>query len=185
MSHLWQFLILTGTPQERQCPHRQGGQRAVPVALSKALMDAPVFDITVNKEVIRMDSTPLAIWYLIMQQACQQACWIGFKISYMAQWSHNPHYTRPGTSLLELTSALLRVSLTVFNLSRTYWSHLILQYICCHYSFYWEEASLKRAACCLPSIYQYLSSGKRSSLAMCCVEGLGTGRLHNKWQPIN
>lgn len=61
MSHLWQVLILTGTPQERQCPHRQGGQRVVPAAHSKDLVDAPVFNITVNKEVMWMDSTPLAI----------------------------------------------------------------------------------------------------------------------------
>lgn len=130
MRHLWQALILAGTPRERWCTHRQGGQRTVHGELSKALVDPPGFNTTVNKEVIRTDSTPLAIRYLIMQQARQQACWIGFKMSYMAQWSHNPHYTRPGTSLLEFTPASLSVSLTVFSLNRTYWSHLILPYVC-------------------------------------------------------
>lgn len=172
MSHLWQALILVGTLREREFTHRRGGQRTVDVALSKAPVDTPAFNSTVNKEVIRTASTPLAIWYLIMQQACQQTCWMGFKISYMAQWSHNPHYTRPGTSLLEFTSALLCVSLTVFSLGRTYWSHSNLQYICLKeflpLQLVLGGSFTTRAACCLPSIYQYLSSRKISLLAVLC-----------------
>lgn len=61
MSHWWQALILTGMPWERRFTRRWGGQRTVHVALSKALVDTPVFSITVNKELIRTDSTPLAI----------------------------------------------------------------------------------------------------------------------------
>lgn len=141
-----------------------------------------------KQEVIRTDSTPLAIWYLIMQQACQQACWIGFKISYKAQWSHNPHYTRPGTSLSESTSALLGVRLTVFSLSRTYWSHLILQYICFKEVLPLQlllGGSVTIKGSLLPAQHLSIPIFRESSLATCYAEGLETGKLHNKLQLIN